>query len=75
MKKKLYRFTALFLLLMFVAAPVSGAMGSDFNSKMDKVKQDYEKQINEAKDAYDKQLKEAEARKRSLRNPKRSQRS
>ena len=70
MKNKLFRFTALVLLLLFVAAPVSGVTASDYNSKMDKVKKEYEKQINEAKDAYNKQLEEAKARKQELEESK-----
>ena len=63
MKKNLYRILAMLLLAVFVTSPVSAVMGSDYESKLDKVKKDYEKQINDAKNAYDKQLEEARARK------------
>ncbi len=70
MKKNLYRILAMLLLAIFVTSPVSVVFGSDYESKLDKVKSDYEKQIKEAKDAYDKQLEDARARKQELEDAK-----
>ena len=70
MKRNFCRIVAMLILAVFVASPVSRVVASDYQSKLDKVKQDYEKQIGEAKDAYEKQLKEAEARKKELEESK-----